>query len=225
MSINAVMATLGVAASLVIPGIPGQHAQTKAQSTRPKVVTASKVTASAPQPPQPVMVSVEPGDSLVTIASDHQTTYVRIYDANEQITDPNVIYPGQQLRIPTADEQLADRPLPQAVAAPVAVAAVAPSYSYTAAASTPRAATPVSYSADGTNWDALSQCEAGGNWATNTGNGYYGGLQFTQSSWNAVGGSGLPSDASREEQIARAQMLAARSGMGSWPACSAKLGM
>ena len=57
------------------------------------------------------------------------------------------------------------------------------------------------YSGGGTVWDSLAQCEAGGNWAINTGNGYYGGLQFSLSTWQAYGGSGLPSDNSREEQI------------------------
>ena len=74
-------------------------------------------------------------------------------------------------------------------------------------------------------WDALAQCEAGGNWAANTGNGYYGGLQFSLSTWRSVGGTGLPSDASRETQILMGQRLQARSGWGSWPACSRRLGL
>ncbi len=53
-----------------------------------------------------------------------------------------------------------------------------------------------------TVWDRLAQCESGGNWAINTGNGYYGGLQFSLGTWQAYGGSGLPSNASRETQIA-----------------------
>lgn len=82
-----------------------------------------------------------------------------------------------------------------------------------------------STSSGGSVWDALAQCESGGNWSINTGNGYYGGLQFSISSWNAVGGTGLPSDASREEQIARAEQLAASGGFGHWPSCSAQLGL
>jgi len=53
----------------------------------------------------------------------------------------------------------------------------------------------------GVNWDAVARCESGGNWAINTGNGYYGGLQFTMGTWRANGGSGSPHQASREEQI------------------------
>jgi hypothetical protein len=74
-------------------------------------------------------------------------------------------------------------------------------------------------------WDNLAKCESGGNWQINTGNGYYGGIQFTQSSWNGVGGEGLPSQASREEQIIRGKMLQERGGWGNWPACSAHLGL
>lgn len=74
-------------------------------------------------------------------------------------------------------------------------------------------------------WDALAQCESGGNWQANTGNGYYGGLQFLPSTWRSVGGTGLPHEASREEQVARGQALQARSGWGQWPACARKLGL
>ncbi len=75
------------------------------------------------------------------------------------------------------------------------------------------------------DWDALAQCESGGNWATNTGNGFYGGLQFTPSTWAANGGTGNPADASREQQIAVAENVLATQGPGAWPACTAKLGL
>ena len=75
------------------------------------------------------------------------------------------------------------------------------------------------------SWDALARCEAGGNWATNTGNGYYGGVQFSASTWASVGGSGLPHEHSREEQIKRAQILQQRAGWGQWPHCAAQLGL
>lgn len=66
-------------------------------------------------------VVVNPGDTLDGIATAHQTTYVRLYDANTKIKDPDLIYPGDNLRVPTPDEQLPDRPLPED-AAPVAAA-------------------------------------------------------------------------------------------------------
>jgi uncharacterized protein YabE (DUF348 family) len=74
-------------------------------------------------------------------------------------------------------------------------------------------------------WDRLAQCESGGNWSINTGNGFYGGVQFTASTWRAMGGSGLPHQHSRETQIALAKKLQARAGWGQWPACTAKLGL
>ncbi|NLU81985.1 transglycosylase family protein [Rhodococcus sp. HNM0569] len=69
------------------------------------------------------------------------------------------------------------------------------------------------------DWDAVAQCESGGDWSTNTGNGYYGGLQFSQSTWEANGGSGSAADASREEQIQVAESVLATQGAGAWPVC------
>lgn len=75
-------------------------------------------------------------------------------------------------------------------------------------------------------WGALARCESGGNPTIVSGNGlYYGLYQFSLSTWRAVGGSGLPTEASPAEQTTRAQMLQARSGWGQWPACAAKLGL
>jgi LysM repeat protein len=177
--------------------------------------------------PDSQLVKINAGDTLTAIAETNKSTVERLYAANEKIENPDVIYPGDELRVPSANEQLADRPLPAPVApamqvtqttpAPAPVQAVAPRQS------APRVAyTPV---AGGSVWDQLAQCESGGNWAINTGNGFYGGLQFTLSSWQAVGGSGMPNQASREEQIARGQILQSRQGWGAWPACSAKLGL
>ncbi len=78
------------------------------------------------------------------------------------------------------------------------------------------------YAGGSSVWDAIAQCESGGNWAANTGNGYYGGLQFNLGTWQAYGGSGLPSNASRETQIAIAEKVrAASGGYGAWPHCGA----
>ena len=73
-------------------------------------------------------------------------------------------------------------------------------------------------------WDKVAQCESGGNWSTNTGNGYYGGLQFSASTWRAYGGSGSAHNASRGEQIAVAERVLAGQGWGAWPVCSRKAG-
>jgi hypothetical protein len=73
-------------------------------------------------------------------------------------------------------------------------------------------------------WDALAECESGGDWDLNTGNGYYGGLQFSQASWENVGGTGLPSDASKSTQIEMGKRLQARQGWAAWPTCARELG-
>lgn len=78
-----------------------------------------------------------------------------------------------------------------------------------------------------TVWDALAQCESGGNWAINTGNGYYGGLQFSLGTWQRYGGGEFAAyahEASREQQIGVAERLYAARGYAPWPACRAKLG-
>ena len=74
-------------------------------------------------------------------------------------------------------------------------------------------------------WDKLAQCESGGNWGINTGNGYYGGIQFNASTWRAYGGTGMPHQASKAEQIAVAERTLAAQGWGAWPACSKKMGL
>ncbi|MGQ7351292.1 LysM peptidoglycan-binding domain-containing protein [Quadrisphaera oryzae] len=82
--------------------------------------------------------------------------------------------------------------------------------------------------ATGDTWDRLAQCESTGNWAINTGNSFYGGLQFTSSTWTGFGGGQYASRAdlaSREQQIAVAEKVLAAQGWGAWPACSPKLGL
>ena len=81
-----------------------------------------------------------------------------------------------------------------------------------------------SASSGGLNWAALAACESGGRVDAVSGTGKYHGLyQFSVATWNAVGGSGLPSQASAAEQTARAQMLFDRAGAGQWPHCGPRL--
>jgi hypothetical protein len=74
------------------------------------------------------------------------------------------------------------------------------------------------------SWDKLAQCESGGNWAINTGNGYYGGIQFSLQSWRGVGGTGYPHEASREVQIEMGKRLWESQGWAGWPGCTSKFG-
>src|SRR5690606_16522568 len=77
-------------------------------------------------------------------------------------------------------------------------------------------------------WERLAQCESGGNWSINTGNGFYGGLQFTASTWKGFGGgqyADRADHATKSEQIAIAEKVLDGQGWGAWPACSAKLGL
>ncbi len=105
-----------------------------------------------------------------------------------------------------------------AVAATAAIAVAAPVSSTLTSAD----------AATSRTWNRLAECESGGNWHINTGNGYYGGLQFSYSTWKAYGG-GKYADradlASRAEQIAIAEKVLRGQGWGAWPACSQKLGL
>lgn len=107
------------------------------------------------------------------------------------------------------------------VAAAAGAGLVVPVVAATATAGTASAAS-------SSTWDQLAQCESGGNWSINTGNSFYGGLQFTLGTWTGFGG-GTYADradhASRSQQIAVANRVLAAQGWGAWPACSAKLGL
>lgn len=115
-------------------------------------------------------------------------------------------------------------PAPAPPPPPPVVSAPPPPPPQVSAASSPGCGGTVGDPGNDACWDRLAGCEAGGNWATNTGNGYYGGLQFALSSWRAVGGTGYPHEHPRAEQIARARMLWASGGWDHWPACTRSFG-
>ena len=115
-----------------------------------------------------------------------------------------------------------------AIAAPVPTPApvVAPPVAAPPVARPPAPAPPT-YSGSSV-WDDLAQCESGGDWSINTGNGYYGGLQFSYDTWHGYGGGEFaeyPHEATREQQITVAERLRAARGFAPWPACRAKLGL
>lgn len=87
------------------------------------------------------------------------------------------------------------------------------------ATATPAAAAPTR------TWDRLAQCESGGDWHIDTGNGYYGGLQFSMGTWRAHGGSGSPARATKSTQIRVAEKVLSSQGWGAWPSCSSRLGL
>lgn len=209
--------SLAAAVSMLTFGAGSQAAHAAPNQTKEKEASAQ-------------MVTIQPGDSLSKIAKEEDSTVKRLFYANQEIEDPDVIYPDEELRVPGEDEKLEPRPIPgNAVAAPVATPApqpAAPQATTTAYQAPQPDTTPAAPAApSGGVWDRLAQCESGGNWSINTGNGFYGGLQFTPSSWAAAGGSGSPQNASRAEQIAVAKNLQSMQGWGAWPACSAKLGL
>jgi len=213
-------------AAMVIFGVSSNkaYAQTNKNINNNKnvaVVTTDKV------------VIVQPGQYLEEIATLNKTTYQRIFDANSQIVNPNLIYPGESLQIPAANQQLANRPLP--VSSDQVSSTAMPEANTTTVAGNANIANPnqaVSSNSSDSNangnldiWAELANCESGGDWSINTGNGFYGGLQFTLSSWQAVGGVGYPNQASEAEQILLAEKLQAIQGWSAWPVCSLKLGL
>lgn len=134
-----------IALAIVIIGagsLPASAATTsKAAAAKKVAVTkvADAVTPKVAEKPAPVMVTVAEGDSLSSIADAHATTWVRIFNANETVANPDLINPGDSLRIPTADEQLTDRTLPQ----PVIAVASTQTTTVRAATSAPAASYPV----------------------------------------------------------------------------------
>jgi hypothetical protein len=126
--------------------------------------------------------------------------------------DPVILEAVPTTAAPTTTTAPPPPPPPAPVAAPAPAPAPAPSGAGTGDPNDPA------------SWDRLAQCEASGNWAANTGNGYYGGLQFSLSSWQAVGGPGYPHESSRETQIEMGKRLYAQGGWGHWPGCTRSFG-
>jgi LysM repeat protein len=195
---------IGIAFSLGAPVLavstPTPKPQSKAEITAKKA--ADVVT--------PKVHLVAAGDSLSTIAeAENLPSWRPIWDANAQVQNPDLVYAGQKLVVPTSP--IAERPLPAGAvvqaSAPVATGNVAR-----------RSAPVANYTAGAGGWAAgVRQRESGGNYATNTGNGYYGAYQFSLGTWAGIGGTGLPSNASPAEQDARAQMLYNQRGCSPWP--------
>jgi LysM repeat protein len=165
---------------------------------------------------------VKAGETLAGIAKAAKLPNWRpVYDLNAAIQHPDLIHPGQKLLIPAKGEKVNHRPLPGPGVDRPADQDRSPSPARTQRSVSSRGSAAVG----GSVWDRLAQCESGGSWSTNTGNGYSGGLQFSAGTWRANGGSGSAHTASRAEQIRVAQRVLASQGWGAWPACSSRLGL
>lgn len=177
----------------------------------------------------PASYTVQQGDSLSAIAAH---TYGKAadwpavwWDNRHQVANPNLITAGQRLRLPASGQvpawmaRAAQAAIPAPPPAPAAVSVPQAS---------PPAAAPVSTAAPassgGANWSAIAACESGGNWSANTGNGFYGGLQFTEQTWLGYGGGQYASSANqatKAQQVAVAERVLAGQGIGAWPTCGA----
>ncbi|CAB4322588.1 MAG: hypothetical protein F2520_01590 [Actinobacteria bacterium] len=164
---------------------------------------------SVPAPVAAAAISVE-SPSVEAIAAAN--AYVAAVVEQQTLDARNAFLDGvaQQAADQAAAQQAAER-----AAAPAVVVG----------ANTGRAAPAA---ADGSVWDRLAQCESGGNWAINTGNGFTGGLQFVRSTWLGVGGGEYAPDAylaTREQQIDIATRVLASQGWGAWPGCTSMMGL
>jgi LysM repeat protein len=177
----------------------------------------------------PDSYTVQQGDSLSAIAAH---TYGKAADwpavwwvNRHQVANPNLIAAGQRLQLPASGQvpawmaRAAQAAIP---APPPAPAAVSIPQASPAAAAPVSAAVPAS--PGGANWSAIAACESSGNWSANTGNGFYGGLQFTEQTWLGYGGGQYASSANlatKAQQIAVAERVLAGQGIGAWPVCGA----
>ena len=168
---------------------------------------------------------VRPGDTLSQIAAHEYgraADWPAVWWANRhQVPNPSMISVGQRLRLPGKPRVRAW--LARAAQAEAASTAAAPAAGGQASAPV-TAAGPAPASSSGVNWAAIAACESGGNWGANTGNGFYGGLQFTQGTWNAYGGGQYASSANQatpSQQMAVANRVLAGQGIGAWPVCGA----
>jgi len=177
----------------------------------------------------PASHTVQQGDSLSAIAAH---TYGKAADwpavwwvNRHQVANPNLITAGQRLRLPASGQVPAwmARAAQAAIPAPPPVpAAVSVTQASPPAAASVSTAAPAS--SGGANWSAIAACESGGNWSASTGNGFYGGLQFTEQTWLGYGGGQYASSANqatKAQQIAVAERVLAGQGIGAWPTCGA----
>ena len=178
----------------------------------------------------PGSYTVRPGDTLSAIAArayGNPAGWPAVWWANRrQVPDPAMITAGEQLQLPGSPQvpPWLSRAARAAIAAPPAPAAPVSSGPAAAAVAAP-AFSPAPASPGGVNWAAIAACESGGNWSASTGNGFYGGLQFTEQTWLGYGGGRYAPSANLAtpaQQIAVARQVLAGQGIGAWPVCGAR---
>jgi len=188
----------------------------------------------APAQHGPDSYTVRPGDTLSVIAArayGSAADWPAVWWANRRpAPDPDMITAGQRLVLPSSYQvpqwlARAARAARAATASTRLAPAAAPGAAPIAPAAPTRASGPAPASSGGVNWSAIAACESGGNWSASTGNGFYGGLQFTEQTWLAYGGGQYASSANLAtpgQQIAVAQRVLAGQGIGAWPVCGAR---
>ena len=180
--------------------------------------------------------TVRPGDTLSDIAR-HEYGSAADWPAlwwinRHTVPDPDIIAAGQRLQLSAWHprqawlDQAARAAIPApAPAAPVSAGPAAPVAEPAAPAVPAQTSRPAPAPAGGVNWSAIAACESGGNWSASTGNGFYGGLQFTEQTWLGNGGGRYAASANLAtpaQQIAVAQQVLAGQGIGAWPVCGAR---
>jgi hypothetical protein len=187
-----------------------QKAETSAQHlhlapTGPPAIPDRLPTTEVPATPPPTLATAVVFNAA---AQTTTTTAAASPTTTEAPTTTTSAKPKVVVHIAPTTTSTTAAPAPTTTAAPIAAV---------------RATTSPDPSAAST-WDQLSRCESNGNWAADTGNGYYGGLQFALATWHDLGGTGYPHQASKATQIAMGKKLYQRSGWNAWPGCARKLG-
>ena len=171
----------------------------------------------------PAHYTVKAGDTLSSIAR-HEYGGAHAWPAlwwvnRHKVHNPQMIRVGQRLALSSWHPRKAWLNRAALAATPASASAVS---SAPAAASTGTWSAPAP--SGGVNWSAIAACESGGNWGTSTGNGFYGGLQFTEGTWLANGGGQYASSANLAtpaQQVAVGERVLASQGIGAWPVCGA----
>jgi hypothetical protein len=226
----AVVAALVVVASTVLAA-PGEAAAVEYFAAPPPL---AELDVPAPAPEEPAATAAAEAEPAATAAAEaeprRQTGAMQAYawpagagDTLRSVAEAFGVTDLELLRLvnPGLDD---DDVIPEGttVHVPVEAASNVPRLPGAEQSTAPRHGDPAT---EWTVWDDLAQCESSGNWHIDTGNGYYGGLQFALSSWQWVGGTGYPHEHDRLTQIQMAERLLSLQGWEAWPACSKKLGL